>query len=278
MEWYEPTHCFGGRFGPQRWDVELTLRVLTPWAGSVFAIDSFLERHFVARRTTVLRVPPLVDASDGKWEQRRRDLSQGRLRLGFVGNAGQKDLLVNAIRGLALLGPKTRACELWMAGPSKEELRTNLGKDSGLLEALGESLHFAGRLAHREALQHLEQADFSILLRPDLRFARAGFPTKLVESLAMGVPVICNLTSDIGLYVRDGQEGLVVKDCSPEAFAEGLRRASALSPEQREAMRQKARFRAEASFDYRNWVGPLGDFVNRVIQNYRPDKRWLARS
>ncbi len=85
----------------------------------------------------------------------------------------------------------------------------------------------------------------------------------------MGVPVICNLTSDIGLYVHDGQEGLVVKDCSAEAFAEGLRRALSLSPDERNRMRSRARQRAETSFDYRNWAEPIGQFMRQIIANRR---------
>jgi glycosyltransferase involved in cell wall biosynthesis len=269
MEWFQPDHCFGGRFGFQRWDVELMLRVLVPGAGNVIAISSFLERYFLARGTTVVRVPPLVDTSEAQWGPEQSEVSRGGLRLGFIGNAAKKDLVVNAIRGLAQLGPDARACELRVVGPSEEELRTNLGSDSGLLETLGQSLHLAGRLPRREALHHLRQMDFSILLRPDLRFAHAGFPTKLVESMAMGVPVLCNLTSDIGLYVRDCEEGLVVKDWSPEAFADGVRRALALAQEQRMGMRAKARQRAQVSFDYRNWVEPFGGFIKQVMEGRR---------
>ncbi len=269
MEWFEPAHCFGGRFGPQRLDVEMTLRVLVPRAGNVIAISSFFERYFASLGSTVVRVPPLVDISDPKWQPQPPISSPERLRLAFVGSAGRKDLVVNAIRGLALLGPRAQACELTITGPSHQELRTNLKDDSGLLERLGPSLRCDGRLPHRHALRQLAQADFSVLLRPDLRFAQAGFPTKLVESLASGVPVICNLTSDIGLYVRDREQGLVLKDCSPESFANGLRRALALSQAERAAMRTKARLRAEACFDYRNWIEPIGEFMRRVIANHQ---------
>jgi glycosyltransferase involved in cell wall biosynthesis len=146
-----------------------------------------------------------------------------------------------------------------MVGPSREEVCTNLGPEAGLLDTLNDSLRFAGRLPHREALQRLARADFSILLRPDARFAHAGFPTKLVESLTM-------------LYVRDGHEGIVVKDCSPEAFAEGLRRALALSSEDRAAMRRDARNCAEESFDYHNWVKPLGEFMDTVVAHSSHNK------
>ena len=52
----------------------------------------------------------------------------------------------------------------------------------------------------------------------------AGFPTKVVESLALGTPVITNLTSDLGFCVFDGRNGVILdarseQDASPEAVA-----------------------------------------------------------
>lgn len=265
VEWFDPSHCLGGRFGPQRCDVELSMRLLIPMAGNVIAISSLLEKHFRSQGSLVLRVPPLVNVAAAKWQVQRGAADGRRLQLAFVGSAQRKDLLVNAIRGLALLGKDVRACELVMVGPSRSELVANLGRHADVLDQLSGLLRFVGRLPHREALRFLGQADFSVLLRPDARYAHAGFPTKLVESLAMGVPLICNVTSDICLYVQDGQEGLVIDDCTPEAFASGVRRALALSQDDRALMRMRARRRAETSFDYHNWIEPLGQFVRQVI-------------
>jgi glycosyltransferase involved in cell wall biosynthesis len=139
-----------------------------------------------------------------------------------------------------------------------------LGPDPGLLERLSAQLRFLGVLPHRQALAEVAKADFSIMLRPNARFAQAGFPTKLGESLACGVPVLGNLTGDVGLFLRDGREGILVPDCSPAAFAQGLRRALSLSPQERQAMRQAARRRAERDFDYHNYAAPLDEYVRSL--------------
>ncbi len=266
VEWYDARQLAMGRLGLFFWDSEFRMRYLLKKADGLIVISQFLAAHFEKYRMATISTPPLVDLTDAKWFECTLSSDNPRLRLSFVGNAGQKDLLINAIRGLAMLKDSAKDCEIEMVGPSREEVRTNLGTDAGLLDILADSLHFAGRLPHREALQRLAQADFSILLRPDARFAHAGFPTKLVESLSMGVPVICNFTGDIGLYVRDGHEGIVVRDCSPEAFADGLRRALALAEGERNAMRRDARNCAVQSFDYRNWVKPLGEFIDTVVK------------
>jgi glycosyltransferase involved in cell wall biosynthesis len=248
-------------------DNELRMRWMQATLDGIIAISSYLEHYYQGRGRKVLRVPVLVDLEEPQWALRQpfapdRD---GSLTLAFVGNAGKKDNLISALRGLALAGHSAKVSQIIVAGPTQTQVAESLGGEAHLLETLRTRLRFTGRLPHREALGHLARADLSILLRPSLRYAQAGFPTKLVESLAMGVPVICNLTSDIGMYVHDGREGIVVRDSSPAAFAEGLRRASALSPEQRGEMRHQARRRAERSFDYRNWVQSVRNFMARVL-------------
>lgn len=265
VEWYDRKHMLGGRFGPLALDSELRMRKTQHLADGVLVVSRYLEDYYSQDGQPTIRVPPLIDISDAVWSKGSNSSPTLGLSLAFVGNAGQKDLLVNAIRGLALLGKDAHECRTIIVGPSQEEVRRNLGRDADLLGDLAGTLHFTGRLPHPEALRHLMQTDYSILLRPNARFAHAGFPTKLVESLAMGVPVICNLTSDIGLYVIDGQEGIIVKDSSPEAFADGMRRVLALSSDNRATMRRFARIRAEQSFDYRIWVDPLRKFLDTVV-------------
>jgi glycosyltransferase involved in cell wall biosynthesis len=269
VEWYDPEHIFGGRLGLMTLDSELSMKRLHFLCDGVIVISNYLRDFYGEKKSSAMCIPPLVDVLSDEWSRSCLEPKNTRLRLAFVGNAGRKDLLVNAIRGLDLLGVKALECEIIMVGPSPEEVRTNLGKDASLIEKLEGRLHFTGRLPRKEALTHLAQADFSILLRPDARFAHAGFPTKLVESLAMGVPIICNLTSDIGLYIRDGREGIVIGDSSPKAFAQGVRRALALKSEEKKSMRLNAKRCAESCFDFRNWVKLMSNFFEDVIVRYQ---------
>jgi glycosyltransferase involved in cell wall biosynthesis len=264
-EWYEPTHWSGGRFDLRRWDVEMSLRYWAPRAQGAIVISRYLEQAFAKHGRPVLRVPPLIDLQDPKWEfPRTATKSTGELRVVYAGDAGRKDYLANAIRGLSYLGERGKSVRMLIVGPSRDELASSLGPDSELLNTQRDQFEFTGRLPHPMALQRVAECDFSIMLRPHERYAEAGFPTKLVESLACGVPMIGNLTSDIGMYVRDGIEGIVLRDCTPESFAQGVERALSLSADQRQDMGAHARRRAKQSFDYRNWAEPLRAFMKEV--------------
>jgi glycosyltransferase involved in cell wall biosynthesis len=81
----------------------------------------------------------------------------------------------------------------------------------------------------------------------------------------LGVPVIANLTGDIGQYVREGEEGVVLEGITPEAFAAGVRRALVMPEAHRAAMRVNARQRAADCFDYHHFAAPLRDFVEEAV-------------
>ena len=108
----------------------------------------------------------------------------------------------------------------------------------------------------------LEIGDFTVLPRDaSLRYAKAGFPSKIVESLANATPVMCNYSSDLELYLKDGKEALIAKDHTPEAFAETIRRALLLSAEDKQRMSEHALACAKEKFDYRNYTERLKTFI-----------------
>jgi len=107
----------------------------------------------------------------------------------------------------------------------------------------------------------VRHADFSLLLRNEARYSRAGFPTKFVESLAVGTPVIANLTSDLHRYLKEGDTGFICTGPAPEDLETALIRAIAMSQEHHAAMRTRCRTVATESFDYRAFVTPLSEFL-----------------
>jgi len=261
-EWYEPSHLIGGRFGLVRLDNEIRMRLINSRIGWVLPISSYLENFYATKKCCVLRIPPLVDIKDLKWAIPEKTVSRNHnLRLIYAGSPGKKDLLDTVLRGLCVLRDEGVAVELHLVGPSREAVANCLGSDASILDSLADATVFHGRVPQSEVPRLLATADFSILIRPRQRYAEAGFPTKLVESLSAGVPVIANPTSDIAEYVQDGKEGILLTDHSVAAFVVGVKRALAMSHEQVETMSRNAFLRAEASFDYRRYVEQLEAFV-----------------
>jgi len=258
VEWYDPRQLAGGFFGPFNISSKLALRFLYPRCDGVVAISRLLANYYTKKGCPVVRIPPTVNLADID-VSRRGNGETSKLTLIYAGTPGNKDMLGNVIRGVTSVDPTGGRIKLLVMGPSLEEVTSLCGGAE-----LPASVNVLGRVPQADVASYVQSADFSVLLREPLRFANAGFPTKFVESMANGTPVIANLTSDLGLYLRDGIEGLICEDYSVESFASTLNRALMLSPVQMGLMRSAARNQAEQSFDFRVYSNQMSEFLAKV--------------
>ena len=263
VEWYESSHLPGGALGPFSLTNALAMRWYYPKARNVIAISRFLEHHYEERGCLVVRVPPTRDV--GRTPV-RLDERQGPLRLAYAGVPGRKDLIDRVVQGVIEInrGHPVPHVEFTIAGPSADDVMSMPSLRATGFKALPPWLTAYGRISPPEVNALLRGADFMPLLRPRERYSAAGFPTKVTESLAAGTPIICNLTGDLADYLVDGHEALLCSDSSSASFADALERAVALPVAQRTAMRMHARRRAEASFDYHNYVGEVERFLRSL--------------
>jgi glycosyltransferase involved in cell wall biosynthesis len=263
-EWPTGRNLPGGPFGLRNLDSELRMRYLNRRSGSVIAISSFLADYYGRSGCRVIRIPPLVDLDDEKWKLPAGNGSDS-LRLIYAGTPGNKDLLGNTIRGVLLLRGCVRKVELHLVGVTEKEASRLSG--CALTPSGGSSAKVIchGRIPQNEVPGMLSRADFSVLLRPDMKYAHAGFATKVVESLSAGVPVIANATSDISEYVRDGRDGFIVQGCSPEALAATLHVVAELPGERVREMKSLAKITARQVFDYRSHCSALQGFLREAI-------------
>lgn len=268
VEWYDPRQMTGGTFGPFNVSAKVALKYLYPKCDGVVGISSLLASHYAERGCPVIRVPPTLDVRGYQIGAREPTNGASPLNLIYAGTPGNKDLLAHVIAGVVKADPAGRRIRLHVMGPTFDQVKALMQN-----AAVPPSVNVLGRLPQTEVAKHIVAADFSVLLREPLRFAHAGFPTKFVESLTNGTPVIANLTSDLGMYLRDGVEGFVCADHSVDAFADSLRKALALSPAERDAMRAAARRQAELSFDFRAYSDNLAEFLDRIEHSITTPRR-----
>ncbi len=183
------------------------MRILQKKMDGLIVISRYLEDYY-KRCKTVVCVPPLVDIQEEKWKRIKKQ-ENDYLTLVYAGSPGKDkdrlDILINAISSI-----KFKHVLLNIVGITKQQYLVNYPKSQNMLEVLDNRINFFGRLDHIKALDCVKSADFSIFFRDDNRVSRAGFPTKLVESISCGVPVITNATNDIEEYLVDGKNGYLI--------------------------------------------------------------------
>lgn len=207
-EWYEAEHLPGGRFGPAALENWLRMRIVYPRFAHVICISRLLEQHYRGRN--VVNIPPLAApraASDA-----RPPIEDGVFFL-YAGDAGKKDRLMPFIQALPeLQRVLDRPVLLRIAGQDREGLRRLLRAEGLDEERLLPFVECLGRVSRDEVMRLYGRSHFSVLFREDKRYARAGFPTKAVESWSAGCPILANAVGDFGALARDGVDALVIEE------------------------------------------------------------------
>jgi glycosyltransferase involved in cell wall biosynthesis len=269
-EWYTPDQLPNGRLGLPYWDSEFRLRVIVPQYKHVLCISSYLGDYFRRKGCHTIEVPPLFDPDEDKWRisENPHDKTphddSSPLRLVYAGTPGRKDLIGNVIRAVVSLRTRGRNVVLHCIGPTVQDIAAVDAEAGTLVAETSEGFVLHGRVPQRAVPAMLAQADFSIFVRPQARYAQAGFPTKLVESLAASVPVITNETGDIGRFVSNGREGIVIPDCSVTALVTGVEQLLREDRQHWREMRRCARECAMRSFDYREHSRLIGEFMEEI--------------
>jgi glycosyltransferase involved in cell wall biosynthesis len=186
----------------------------------------------------------------------------GALRFVYSGSPGlgmHKDRLPLIVQALDRVAGDTRDYRFAVVGMTAQDYLRSMPAHAAILHRHAGRLQFLGRLPHRDAVGVLRAADFSIFVRERNRVSEVGFPTKYAEAVTCGVPVFTNRSSDIGAYLRDGDNGILLPDCGADAMAQGLQRAFDLSRTERDAM--KVRVAADNPFAVQAWVPRMRAFM-----------------
>jgi glycosyltransferase involved in cell wall biosynthesis len=260
VEWYAPRQFRGGVASPSYLSAHLALRLVYPRFDGAIAISRYVSRRLAPLDNVVipptLRVEPMVSGTAHFGDD---PASGDHLTLCYFGNPGRKDLLpeiIDAFASVPSRTPEGTHVRLLIAGPDEAEvLRLRAGP-------LPDGVAVLGRIQQQQVRDLLASVDFSILLRPDATYSRAGFPTKFVESLANATPVIGNLTSDLQSYLIDGETGLVVPSATAVSLAETISRAVELSRTDKVRMRVAAVHMARSAFDPAVYVDAIHAFLS----------------
>lgn len=252
VEWYSPEEFKFGKLDKLYRKKELWMRKLLPGNCRIISISRYLQDYFISQGNKTVYIPSMIDTTLYDVSPKSFD---DKIKLVYAGTPMKKDYLSTALEGISLLAKEDiEKIEIRIIGVSREQAKRN-GINVNVINKLGKSLIFMGRIPREQVFIYLKKAHFSVLLRPvKQRYAKAGFPTKIPESLSVGTPVICNFSSDLGDFLQDGINCIEVKDCSADAMREACERILRLNELELEKLSTNARRLAVEKFDYRMFV------------------------
>lgn len=231
-------------------------------ADAFITISRMLEEHFKTSGKPVIRIPTVIDCNEFAYSEKTDNTKVKLIHAGTAVGKQRKEMFREIMSALAEYKDNC-PFEYTIFGSNKNIVLENIDNDINLLETLGDTVSIMGKIPQKEMLQRYCEADFSIFVRPDRRSSHAGFPTKLAESMAAGTPVIANDTGDIGLYLKDGFNGFLLKDGSQQSVKEVLDKIID-NYEELQKMRQNTRKTALNQFSYTEYKSALESLMNEL--------------
>jgi glycosyltransferase involved in cell wall biosynthesis len=134
----------------------------------------------------------------------------GEIVIGYAGNAMPwqgVDFLIEAFRELAAAHPEFRLALLLSGEHAYKE-------ESGIT--------IVGQLPHDEVPRFTAACDILVIPRPRTKHTALAFPSKLMEDMAMGKPVVASNTSDVDTVIRNGENGFLFPSMDKGALKEHL--------------------------------------------------------
>lgn len=173
-------------------------------------------------------------------------------RIVYSGSFSEQDEFDNLLLALSLLRDRGVSFRFIMLGGSHREgegLREKRVAAQITKLDLTSMVEQRGFVPLDQVRSELRAANVLMNLRRDGVWARAGLSTKLSEYLASGRAVVASVLGDVGRYLKDGENALLVSPkCDPNEIAAALARALS-SPDLRRRIGTKGRQVALKNFD-----------------------------
>lgn len=257
VEWYSPSEFVLGIFSPFYIEKNLLNQRYIDSSVRVIGISSFLSDYFNSKGCITTRIPFICDTDV-------KNLKSNNSKISFVyaGQMGNKDHLNTFLEAVSCLDKTLQErITIDIFGPTFKEMKSNRQINEELYNKIL-NLNIHGRVDRNVIMEYLSTANFTILFRNSSeRYSKAGFPTKVVESLCMNTPVLCNLSSDLGMYLIDGVNSIISKSERSEDILDCLVRILTMSESELLEMQCKARELACTKFDYRLFKKNINDLL-----------------
>lgn len=227
-------------------DTEVRMRLLHFRMDGVIAISQYLYDYYKPRVKTV-KIPPLVDSQAAKWNNKKNIKTTEKTVFVYAGSpSAQKERLDLIVEAVEIAGKKNPLC-LQVIGINKEQYDKTYGK-----EYQGTSVEFLGKLSHLDTLRKVQEANWTVVIRDNNKVVKAGFPTKIVESITCGVPVIANRFSNYLQYLDENDCIICENNELMESFVTAC------------SVRLKP---CKDKFDYNGYITCFYDLLNYYLKN-----------
>lgn len=242
------------------------------FANGIIAVSHYIQEFYSNNETPSIIIPPLFDSSALTFLKTKENNVPTFIYAGTpfksygkpVNPKGMKDRLDKVIDLFSLVSELGIEYRLEIIGISYDEYLLGVPRHNKFLEKTN-SILFYGRLSHAETIQKVALSDFSINYRDDNMMTKAGFSTKIVESVSLGTPVIINDIGDYFDYLTDGESGFKLHSKMEDNVS--LINRLCLMPAS-ERYKLKKLLLIKNIFFYKNYKNLMRDFLYNINKKF----------
>lgn len=224
----------------------------------VIAISRYIEQYY-NKYCPVIRVPGILDIDylsvhEPTWKKPIKLIYSGDI-------SGGKEVLETIIQAVGQF-PGEFVFDIY--GPTKEQVIDTCTMISSQ-GYIGENVFVHGRVPQESLYGLIAESDIGIFIRPNRVSSEAGFPTKLGEYMASGLPVITNQTGDIPLILKNRFNGFLLQNGTTEEIIETLNSIKEMTDEELDQMSKNAINTVREDLVPASVSDDLHNFIDRII-------------
>lgn len=221
-EWYSKEQFARWQTAIPYWEKNIMNRCVIGKHSRVIAISTYLYDYFKKKGCKVVNIPIIHNKNIHNKNRLSEEVSADKLCIIYAGSHLLMDNIALIIKSISLMSDEARSkIQFAIYGLGEDRIKSVIPKE--IWEKTAGSLCIMGRRPNKEVVAAYSKMDFSIVLRdPSLRVNKAGFPSKVVESMRIGVPVICNYSSDLNKYLVHNENSIIVDALNAEIISQQL--------------------------------------------------------
>lgn len=230
--------------------VDRRIRKLDQKLDGVIAISKYLYDYYSKQGVSVIRIPPIFH-----YDRQYLDTDGECKTILYAGSpAVGKDEIGILIDAVKAVNRESVMLRLVFVGVNRPE-------DADTLEKYG--ITFRPRCNTDQVIEYVRASDFTVLFRREKRFAKAGYSTKVAESLFNGVPVLCNEIGGTDTDIENRKNGIKIKGLSMEDVHEGLLQIARLNREESAQLRRNCRVIGDRLFNADHYAEQIDAFLRK---------------
>ena len=243
----------------------IEMNKLCPRIKNVLSVSRFAAEQLNKNKNmNAVQMPVFNDKTDDKWIIKNDYQPCDIVKIGYAGNLdriGYKERIDWLVKAACIINSSAKKVEVHLVGITKQQFKEACPDISNMPE-FDNSVVFYGRKRQEECIQILGVMDYNFIVRNASWNMKCGFPTKLGESFACGVPVLISDYAYIDEFVKQGKTGWLLQDITYPSFEDYLKTAVSANKEKRLYMHEQCR--KSNVLDYTSYVSFIGDYLKNL--------------